>query len=110
MMKFALMRDSRLKILFIACIVLSAGCSSSKTVFGVPQKVTGEIMVVGNEPFTKLAVRTKTGDVYLIKSSSQIRESLWSHQGRIAELFYDEIQKENSGKEINVVKLNFLTK
>jgi len=67
-------------------------------------------MVVGNEPFTKLAVRTASGEVYLIKCSNEIKQSLLSNQGKIAELFYDEIQNENSSKEINAIKLIFLTK
>ena len=100
----------RVKVLLLLGIVLSIGCSSSKTVFDVPQELTGEIMVVGNEPFTRLAVRVEGGEIYLIKSDDEIRQSLLSHQGKIAELFYDEIQKNNSGREIKVVKLNYLSK
>jgi hypothetical protein len=68
-------------------------------------------MVVGNEPFTRIAARTTNGDVYLINCNNEIRQSLLSHQGKIAELFYNEIQKKkNSVTEINVVKVNYLSK
>ena len=83
-------------------------CSSSRIVFEVPQKVVGEIIVVGNEPFTRLAVRTEDGESYLINCDDEIRASLLSHQGKIVEIFYNEIQKKSSGEEIKAVKISFL--
>ncbi len=91
-------------------ILVVAGCCSSRTVFNVPQKITGEIMVVGNEPFTSLAVRTANGEVYLVKCDKDVTQSLLSNQGKIADLFYNEIQKKNSSKEIKVIKVNFRSK
>jgi len=67
-------------------------------------------MVVGNEPFTKLAVRTDSGEIYLISCNQEVRQTLLSHQGKIAELSYDEIDKENSSEQIRVVKVNFNSK
>ena len=66
-------------------------------------------MVVGNEPFTHLAVRDSTGDVFLVKCAKDIRQSLLLNQGKIAELFYTEIHWTNSGTEITVVKVNYLS-
>jgi hypothetical protein len=95
---------------FLLIIFLHVGCFSSKTVFDVPQKIVGEIMVVGNEPFTKLAVRAEDGKMDLISCNEEIRQLLLSHQGKITELFYDEIRRERSGDVINVIKVNFLSK
>ena len=67
-------------------------------------------MVVGNEPFTKLAARTTNGAVYIIGCDEEIRGLLLSHQGKIADLFYNAIQKNNSGDEINVIKVIFYSK
>ena len=102
------------KHILVPCLLLAmsiyTGCASSKTVFDTPQKIVGEIVVIGNEPFTKLAVRVQDGKTYLINCSEGIRKSLLSHQGKIAEVFYDEIEKKNSVDEIKVTKINFLSK
>ncbi len=98
-----------LTIFPILGICFCVGCSSSRS-SDVPQKITGEIMVVGNEPFTKLAARTTNGAVYIIGCDEEIRGLLLSHQGKIADLFYNAIQKNNSGDEINVIKVIFYSK
>lgn len=91
-------------------MLLLASCFSSKTIFDIPQKVTGEIMVVGNEPFTKLAVRTASDKVYIIRCDRENRQILLSHQGKIAELAYNEIQKTRGGEEISVIGVKILSK
>jgi ABC-type sulfate transport system substrate-binding protein len=102
------------KHILVLCLLLAvsihAGCASSKTVFNTPQQIIGEIMVIGNEPFTKLAVRVDGGKTYLINCSDELRKSLLSHQGKITEIFYNEIEKKNSGDEITVTKINLLSK
>ncbi len=88
-------------------MLILAGCSSSRTVFDVPKKIAGEIMVVGNEPFTRLAVRTRAGEVYLISCDDKMEQTLLSHQGKIAEVAYNEIDEKRSGKEIKVISVKF---
>ncbi len=61
-------------------------------------------MVVGNEPFAKLAVRAANGKVFLVDCSEEIGRTLLSHQGQFADLYYDQIEKKNSVEEIKVVK------
>jgi len=103
--------NKRLLITFVLPVtLLHAGCSSSRTVFRVPQRIVGEIMVVGNEPFTKLAVRADDGKMDLISCNEEIRQLLLSHQGKITELFYDELRREKSGDVINVIRVNILSK
>ncbi len=99
-----------LAALLILVAVASDGCSSSKTTFDTPQKITGEITVIGNEPFTKLAVRVENGKTFLINGSEEIRKLLLSHQGNIAEIFYTEIENKDSVDEIEVTKIEFLSK
>ncbi len=102
-------RYSLIPALFLAAL-LCVGCGSSKTVFDVPQRMIGEIMVVGNEPFTRLAVRAETGELYLISCNEEIRQLLLLHQGKIAELFYNELQNKRSGDEMKVIKANILSR
>ncbi len=90
--------------------LILTGCSSSGTVLDPPQKITGEIMVVGNEPFTRLALRTADGEVYLIRCDNKLEQTLLSHQGKIAELTYNEIDEKGSGKEIKIITVKFYSK
>lgn len=102
------MNKYKLILFFLLVMVLHGGCASSKTIFDSPQMITGEIMVVGSEPFTKLVVRVEGGETYSISCSEEMRRSLLAHQGKVAEVFYDEIEKKSFGNEIRVTKVNFL--
>jgi len=95
--------------IFLAVLIIES-CFSSKAVFNEPQKVEGEIMVVGNEPFTRLAVRTEGGDVFLIGCNDEIKRTLLSNQGKRAELCYDEIEKKTYNKEIHVISFKVNSK
>lgn len=61
-------------------------------------------MMVGNEPFTSLAVRTDESKVYLIKCVGDVRQMLLSSQGKRVEVFYIGIEKKKPVDEIEVVK------
>ena len=99
-----------MKFFLITSALILAGCSSSRTVFDPPQKITGEIMVVGNEPFTRLAVRTAASEEYLISCDDKMEQTLLSHQGKIAELAYNEIDEKRSAKEIKIIGVKFYSK
>lgn len=93
-----------------ACAASNDSGYPGKTVFDVAQKVTGIIMVVGNEPFTRLAVRINDDKVYLVRCDDEIRKNLLSNQGKVVDLFYDEIDSNNSGVELRVVKVKIDSK
>ena len=59
--------------------------------------------MVGNEPFTRLAIRTGDDTVYLIKCSGSVRQILLSNQGRKVELLYIGIERKRPADEIDVV-------
>jgi hypothetical protein len=65
--------------------------------------MTGQIMVVGNEPFTRLAVHLGSEKVYLISCDENTKRFLMSNQGRIAKLVYSEIRETNRGDELEVL-------
>ena len=60
-------------------------------------------MVVGNEPFTSLAVQTEHAKVYLIRCDQNTRQLLLGNQGRIVALVYNEIRTTQRGEELNVL-------
>jgi hypothetical protein len=91
----------------VTAFILLSGCASSRETFDPPRTMTGQIMVVGNEPFTRLAVQVEHEKVYLIHCNDSTKQLLLSHQGRIAQLVYNEIRETNRGKELEVLSATF---
>ena len=95
------------KIVLLTAIILLSGCGSSRETFDPPRAMTGQIMVVGNEPFTRLAVHLGNQKVYLISCDENTRRLLLSNQGRIAKLVYNEIRETERGEELEVLSASF---
>ena len=89
--------------LLILIIIVVLGCGSSQGAFDPPRTFIGQIMVVGNEPFTRLAVQVEHTKVYLIACNNNTKEFLLGNQGRIVELIYNEIRETQQGEELNVL-------
>ncbi len=84
-------------------ILIFAGCSSSNTGEKEVQKISGKIVVIGNEPFTKLALMTSPDKKYVLKCDKLMEDSLLSYQGRNVEVSYGEM-KDSSGIDVVTVK------
>lgn len=98
---------SRNRILLFGLIltfVIITGCSSSNTSQNKTNEVMGTIMVVGNEPFTKLAIQFKPDSAYILKCDSTLRNKLIKNQGRVVKVYYNKIESTNDGEKISVVK------
>ncbi len=77
-------------ILMVPVMASGAGCVHSESAASVPQQITGEITMVGNEPFSRLAV-TAGGTLLLINCDRKIRGKLLALQGRTVRLIYDKM-------------------
>jgi len=64
-------------------------------------------MVVGNEPFTRIAVLVSSDKSYLITCDDNTKQLLLRNQGKNAKLVYDEIRKTNRGEELRVLSVSF---
>ena len=74
--------------LFILLFILILGCSTSKETENKIKEITGISAVVGNEPFTHLAIIANQQDVYFINSSKEIQKILLDNQGEYFKVFY----------------------
>lgn len=65
-------------------------CSPTKGAADKNQKQTlaGKIIVIGNEPFTKLALQLDNEKVYLLKCKDELAKKLWRNQGVIYSVEY----------------------
>ena len=76
-------------LLFITLILFA--CSSSANL--EKGYVEGEIVVVNNEPFTKLAVKVATNEYYILDCRSDIEKELWCNQGARYKIYFSEHNK-----------------
>jgi hypothetical protein len=87
-------------IMILPALLLPNGCSSHKeTTRGTIQ---GTVFVVGNEPFTTLAVEVSQGKMYRIASSADIRQHLLALQGKKVELQYSSVDTTAEGIMLQV--------
>lgn len=68
--------------LLLTMVVISLGLSACCNC-GNPDKITlkGEIVIVGNEPFTQLALKLDNSKIYLLECDDNLRKELWEKQG-----------------------------
>lgn len=88
------------RVLLAVVALLVAGCASSKE--AGPGKVTGIIQVIGNEPFTSVAMQSADGKTYRISTSREIEQRLRLLQGKTIELQYSELSSSPEGVKILV--------
>lgn len=103
-------KNKKLNILFIALGLLALGCGSSANTAQAVKELTGQVVVVGNEPFTNLALKTDSAKVYILKCDNKMKTLLRQSQGRIAKVFYK--NEDNSVKPavIYVEHVEFISK
>jgi len=93
------MNNLKILIAFLLVSLFAAsGCSSSKKDSNAVKNITGKIEVVGNEPFTHLAVRVGAEKAYILQCDSTSKSLLEQNQGKRVKIFYksiDESQKPN---------------
>lgn len=98
-----LMRVTSVTVIVSVAFVLLAGCGTATNKFAPPKTMEGRVMVVGNEPFTDLAIAVGEDKVYIIHCDDATRQLLLSNQGKTAIVTYDEIRKTGRGEELEVL-------
>lgn len=65
--------------------------------------LTGFITVVGNEPFTNLALSVDN-DIYVLQCDKVIESELWKMQGTKVIVYYRTMTADPSGKIVDVIR------
>lgn len=68
-------------VLILAIAVITHGCCNCGQNIAEGSAVAGKITIIGNEPFTKLAVITDDEKVYVLECSEELKKELWTKQG-----------------------------
>ena len=97
------LKITRFVMIFILTSFLFASCSSSKTCCSDGDSFTGTITVVGNEPFTNLALQVSGGETYLLECEKELAESLAKEQGKTYKIKFNETKKHSRGTMLIVI-------
>ena len=96
---------------FLAICLLPAltlSCASSGNQDADIHTAVGRIEVIGNEPFTKLALATEGGPVFVLLCEKDVEHLLLQHQGQRARIRWTSIQSVPEGKSVRVIKAELL--
>jgi hypothetical protein len=97
-----LKRHTVLPLLFVAFFL--CGCAGSRQSLPERGTITGRIFVIGNEPFTKLAIETPEGIMYPLKCDKKTEQELRKKQGQMVRCEYDGIEQTPNGRMLKVGK------
>jgi hypothetical protein len=67
--------------------------------------VKGYIAVVGNEPFSKLAVQSDDNKTFILECSKELEKELWQNQGTRYYIHYSSFRKEGDRTILAVEKV-----
>lgn len=85
---------------FLILCYLAGGCAGDSILS--KGYIDGQIMVVGNEPFTKLAVFDSTNNSYMLVCNVALRNELWKKQGSYLRIFFDSYKQDLDGIKLIV--------
>lgn len=90
-------------ILFAFSSILISGCCNCGSSIKDERTLSGYISVIGNEPFTKLALNMDDNKVFILECNDELRKELWGKQGSYYSVVYKESRVE-SGVPVLVVE------
>lgn len=78
-------------VLFLFTEACSCNCGNNS---GEGNTLKGYIVAIGNDPFSKLAVRTEDDKTYVLQLSKELKEELSKKQGYYYYIQYGDIREE----------------
>ncbi len=91
-------------MVFLMATFLLAGCCRSGQTMDEIHVATGRIQVIGNEPFTRLALQADDGTVYVLRCEKKVEAILAGEQGHRVQVEWRVMEKVPEGNAINVLK------
>jgi hypothetical protein len=95
--------------IILAGVLFISGCAGSNSTLQA-KYVIGDVVVVGNEPFTKLALQTGPSGIILLDCDKETKDFLLNYQGRTVKIFYEKRDDTKAPNVIYVKKYEFITK
>jgi len=67
---------------------LALSCSTADKAKNSPGTVVGRIQIIGNEPFTSVAVEVGDGRMYILSCEKVVESQLRRHQGQLMKIHF----------------------
>lgn len=93
-----------------ASVVLMLACSQTGGREEAGSIVVGTIQIVGNEPFTRVAIESASGQTYILKCQKEIEDLLRNNQGKLARVHFRGTERDSRGTAVSVLRAELLTK
>ena len=90
---------------FLLLIISFSACCNCGKNLDEGNTLKGFITVIGNEPFTKLAIRTDDNKTYVLQVSKELKDELWKKQGNYYYVKYSDLREEEGVSTIVVEKV-----
>jgi len=90
------------------CFLLS--CCASQNYLAQPRAFVGQVYVIGNEPFTKFALKLADGQTYILDCTKQIETTLLPLQGQTVRLIARAGAKKSEVQSLQVVQAETVRK
>ena len=91
-----------LLLIFSISLIFVSGCASSEVAIQDP--VVGIIKVVGNDPFTNLAIEINNKVSYILECTEDVKKELLKNQGKVFEIKYNSVKNNEQGVVLVVEK------
>ena len=88
------------------CIL--AGCSGARGQADEPQRMAGTVRVIGNAPFTSLAIETREGRMLALRCTEPDERRLRDLQGTEVEITYRCVEPTPQGDALRVLDYRLL--
>ncbi len=98
------LKNILLIIPFSLLILNIASCCGCRKIGAEENIVKGYITVVGNEPFSKLALKTNDDKVYILKCNKEMEDFLYRQQGNYYLIYFSNSKIEMDVPVITVEK------
>ena len=99
--------NKKIFLVYFISVIAIAGCMTVKDTLQT-KFVVGEIEVVGNEPFTNLALRINRENIFILDCNKETKDLLLGNQGLKAKIFYSRIDENKLPNVLKVYKAEIL--
>jgi hypothetical protein len=94
--------------IILTAILIFSGCIETHHIMRA-KYIIGQVVMVGNEPFTNLAIQTSPTNIIILDCDNKTRNFLLKNQGQRVKIFYEKIDKTRSPNVIYVQKSEIIS-
>jgi hypothetical protein len=102
-------KQQLMPVIILIAVLFISGCTGSYNTLQAKYMV-GEVVVVGNEPFTHLAIQTGPSSIMILDCDKETKDFLLNNQGKTAKIFFEKLDDTKTPNVIYVKKYEIISK